>query len=208
MDQRAGGIGRAQRDKNGRMMHERGNAQPGNGDEPDQHHGPEGAADLAGAERLHREQCDEDRDRHRQNERVQMRRGDLQAFDRREDGDRRGDGAVAVKQSRACQADGDDEGAVLTLDAEQSHQGKDAAFAVIIDAHRHGDIFERRDDDQRPDDERKNAQHRMLARLAGHVEHGLQCVERARADIAEDDAKRGEPHPGKAFAGARVRALI
>ena len=59
----------------------------------------------------------------------------FEPFERREHGDRRRDRAVAVDQRGAEQADGDDRGPVLPLDAEQRHEREDAAFAVIVDAH-------------------------------------------------------------------------
>jgi hypothetical protein len=88
------------------------------------------------------EQRNEDRDRHRHHIGPEPGRRDGQAFERREHGNRRRDGAVAVNESRSEQAERDDRRPRLMLDAEQRHQGEDAAFAVIVDPHGDGDVFE------------------------------------------------------------------
>jgi hypothetical protein len=97
---------------------------------------------------------------------------------------------------------------MLALDAEQGHQGQYAAFAVVIDTHGEGDVFDRRDDDQRPDEQRQHAEDMLLARAAGDIQHCLQSIKRARVDVAEDDAKCANPHAGEAFTGLRVGTLV
>jgi len=80
----------------------------------------------------------------------------------------------------------------MFLDAEQRHEGENAALAVIVDAHREDHVFHGRDNDQRPQDQRKNAKDDVgLRRAAGQVENGLQCIKRARPDVAKDDPERG-----------------
>ena len=67
--------------------------------------------------------------------------------------------------------------------------------ARIIDR----DVFDRRGDDQRPNDERQHAERDLGRRCAaGPLERRLERVERARADIAVDDAERAQRHRGEA----------
>src|SRR6516164_11657661 len=57
-----------------------------------------------------------------------------------------------------------------------------------------GDVFQRGDDDQRPQDQRQRAEdcRWFWMRPAGDVEHGLQAVERTGADVAKHHAKGGQ----------------
>ena len=64
---------------------------------------------------------------------------------------------VAVDQRRTEKAERDNDGAMLTLHAKQRHESKDAALAVIVDAHRDGHVLDRRHDDQGPDHKREHA---------------------------------------------------
>ena len=173
MNEKACRVGWAQGDEHGGMMDQRCEAKHRDRDEPDEHDWAEGAADFGGAERLRGEKRNEDHDRQRQDEIVQFGCRDLQAFESRENGDRRGDGTIAIDQRRAEKADRDDERALLALDAEQRHQRQYAALTVVVDAHGEGHIFDRRDNNQRPDQQREDAEYMLLAGAAGHVQHGL-----------------------------------
>ena len=57
----------------------------------------------------------------------------------------------------------------MALAAERAigerHQGKRAAFAVIVGAEQDQHVFDGDDEEQRPDDERQNAQDHRLGRL-------------------------------------------
>jgi hypothetical protein len=80
---------------------------------------------------------------------------------------------------------------MLALYAEQRHEREDAALAVIVDAHRYGHVFDRRDHDQGPDHERQHAErNRSVGSAAGKAQHRLQRVERARPDVTEDHPQR------------------
>ena len=76
----------------------------------------------------------------------------------------------------------------------QRHQGQRAALAVVVGAQQDEDVFQRDDDDQRPQDQRHDAEHdvpRGIRRppLPPAAMHGLaQRVERAGADVAVNDA--------------------
>ena len=101
----------------------------------------------------------------------------------------------------------DDRRAMQMFDAEQSHQRDDAALAVIVDAHGEVDVFDRRNDEQGPQDQRKRAERRGRVGMgAGVVEHGFQRVKRAGADIAEDDPERGQAHRRQARFRGRLQS--
>ena len=118
----------------------------------------------------------------------------LSTFERRQHRNRRRDGAVAIDQRRAEQTRHDDRRTPHPFDAEQRHQGQDAALAVIVDAHRDEHVFDRRDDKQRPDHQRQDAEDAIRRGVAAEkVERGFERIERARADIAEHDAERRQP---------------
>ena len=76
----------------------------------------------------------------------------------------------------------------------ERHQRQDAAFALVVGLHQEQHVFRRDDDQQRPDDERDDADHLVgaEARAFELAERGLQRVEGARADVAEHDADRAE----------------
>ena len=162
--------------------------------EPEEHDRAERAADRGRPERLRREQREQDHGRRRQHVGLQGRRDLLHAFQRREHRNRRRDRAVAINERRAEEAYRYDERPLMLLDAEQRHQRDDAAFAVVVDAHGDIDVLDRRDQEQRPQDQRQGAERRRrIGGLTGVVKHGLQRIERARADVAEHHAERREP---------------
>ena len=172
-------------------------AERGDRSEPEEHDRTEGAADPGGPERLDGEQDEQDERRRRQHDRLQARGDLLDAFEGRQHRDRRRDRAVAVDERGAEQADGDDDRPPLLLDAEQGHQGDDAALPVVVDPHGEVDVLDGGDEEERPQDQRQRAEHGRRVRMgSGVVEHGFQRVERARADVAEHHAERGEAGEG------------
>jgi hypothetical protein len=122
----------------------------------------------------------------------------LEAFHRREHGDRRRDDAVAEQERRADDAEQDHDGNAGPIgDAvggDQRQQRQDAALAVVVGAQHEHDVFERDHQHQRPEDQRHDAEDVGCQRLL--VAGGAQCdgqgVERAGADVAEHHAERGE----------------
>ena len=87
----------------------------------------------------------------------------------------------------------------MLFDAEQRHQGKNAALAVIVDTHGNDDVFHRCDDDQCPYDKRQHTKYDIGRGPAdSHAEHGLERIQRAGADIAKDNPKRGQAQCGEA----------
>ena len=148
----------AQRRKHGRFPDDSHNAEDRGDDEPDQHDGSEQAADEGRAVALDEKQDDEDDDRQRNHEAAHLGRVDLQSLDRAQDGNRRRYRAVAVEQGRADEADHDHGRPPFVAPgaprADQREQRQNAAFAVVVGAHDEDRVFDRDDDDQRPEDQR------------------------------------------------------
>jgi hypothetical protein len=83
----------------------------------------------------------------------------------------------------------------------QRHQRERAALALVVGAQQDENVFECDDDDQRPQDHRKNAEHVGRA-AAGCIDGLAQRVERARADVAIDNtdaADRQGEEAGRRF---------
>ncbi len=167
--------------------------------EPDRHHGTEHPPDPVRPVTLDREQRDDHRDRDREDQRFEARLDDLEALDRREHRDRRGDHPVAVEE-RDPEHPQPDQDQLRPAPAQRRRlherdQRHDPALAVVVGAHDEGDELDRDDQGDRPEDERDHSVDVSLGRLHRVVvgrEHGLQRVQRARADVAEDDAERPE----------------
>ena len=178
--------------------------------EPDEHQRTERAADRGGAEALHHKQQHQHDggDRHCVGGEIAAR--DFEALHRAEHRDRRRDHAVAIEQRRADQP-ADDEIAIASAPARarQRHQRQNAALAVIVGAHHHETVFDRNDNDERPDDQRETAQRagRVQAAALG-LRNGLKYVERAGADIAVNDTERSDQRKGFEPVGALGPALL
>ena len=133
---------------------------------------------------------------------------ELEALHRRKHRDRRGDDAVAVEQRRAHDAEQDQNrnpGAVGdAVGRDQRQQRQDAAFAIVVGAQNEDDVFERDHRHQRPEDQRHHPEDVGGGRrgMAGGAQGDGKGVERARADIAEHHAERGErEEPAAPFMG-------
>ena len=69
---------------------------------------------------------------------------------------------------------------------------------MVVGPHDQDRVLDRDDDDQRPEDERHDAEHRFRRHLtvgARGLRRDVEGVERARADVAEDHAHAGERRP-------------
>jgi hypothetical protein len=157
----------------------------------------EEAPHEVGAVALDGEDGDQDGHGDRHDERFEYRRRDIQPLDRAQHRDGRRDHAVTVEQGRAEDAEQHQRRRApprLRAPGEQGRQGQDAALAVIVGTHHDDDVLERDDEQQRVDDERQHAQHVLLRRRHRvRAEEALaHRVERARADVAVDDAEGGE----------------
>jgi hypothetical protein len=77
------------------------------------------------------------------------------------------------------------------LAQREREEREDAAFAVVVRAHHHDEVLDRDHPHHRPDDEREEAHH--VVGVSGMPLSGLNAVfsvQRARSDVAEDDADR------------------
>ena len=147
------------------------------------------------ASALGREQQHEDDDRRRQHIARQIGVDLFQAFERGKDGNRRSDDRVAGKQGRPGDAEQKhDRGPSPEGVLRERHQRQGAAFALVVGLHQEQHIFPGDDEQQRPDDERDDADDLRgpSAPSCKLTERRLQGIERARADIAEHNADRAE----------------
>ena len=101
------GRQRAQRGEHRRRPDDPADAEHARDDEPDEHDGAEQAADPGRAVALDDEEARENDDRQGHDRVLHLRRIELEALDRGEDGDRRRDRAVAIEQRRPDEADHD-----------------------------------------------------------------------------------------------------
>ena len=124
----------------------------------------------------------------------------LQSFKSGQDGNRRRDHRVARKQRGSGDAKQKRHRRPLPKRAlRERHEREDAALALVVGLHQEQHIFRGDDNQQRPNDQRNDADDLGGAERAAFelTERRLQRVERARADIAENDADRAErKHPG------------
>ena len=149
------------------------------------------------AVRLHREQRHQNDDRERQDERREVGLHDPEALDRRHDRERRRDQRRAIEHRRADDAEAEHQRRAPAERAEgERHQRERAALPVVVGAQQDKNVFAGDDDDQRPDNERQDAEDDVASEHAldadGGVDRFAECVERAGADVAVDDADAAE----------------
>ena len=207
VDHEADGVQRVEGGQDGRGPNDAVNAQNTDRDEPEQHDRAEHAADEAGAAALHQEQGHQHHHGDGQNRGSERGRIHLQSLDGGKHRNGRGDGAVPVEQRRADQTQNEQCSAPGAGDGfpgpQQRQHGHDAAFPPVVGAQDQDRVFQRDDEDERPEDDRHGAGGRLRTRLSagrGCLDGLLQSVEWARADIAVNDAERPERRrPGEAF---------
>ena len=87
----------------------------------------------------------------------------------------------------------------LAFNSDERHQRKDAALAVVADAHGHANIFYRHHYGECPKDQGHDAEQDLGSGSApGEVDDSLQRVKWACTYVPKDDAERREPQRGKA----------
>ena len=168
-------------------------AEGGNGHEPQQHDRPEDPADAGRPARLRREQGQQNHQRGRHRIGLERVGQDVDAFEGAQHRDRRRDDAVAIDQGRPEHAQGGQRPrappAAGGAARDQGHEGQDAAFTIVVGAHDEQAVLERNRDDERPDDERQQPHgDGDRGMTADRADDGLVGVERARSEIAKDDA--------------------
>jgi hypothetical protein len=182
------------------VAHDKRHAGGADRDEPHEHDPAEHHADLVRAEALDPEQRDQDHRRDRHDQIAEPRALLGETFDRAEHGDRRRDHAVAVEQAGAEQREQDRHGesrAFLLAMIDERGERQDAAFALVVGAHDEDEVLDDDDQRERPEEQRRHAQHvRRNVRADGDVLGVGQAlahrVERRRADVAVHHAERAE----------------
>ena len=158
---------------------------------------------------LHQKQAGEENDRNRYHIGLEERGGDFQPLDRAQHRNGGRDDAVAIEQRGADQARRHDPQVPFasTAGAAQRQRGKrkQSAFAAVVGAHDDEHVFHRDHQHQRPDDQRERAENGTLAQIAEINKRLADGVERRGADIAIDDAERGDR---QARAGAQVKIAL
>ena len=135
-------------------------AQAREGHEPDRGERPEGARDTGGAALLHGEEPDQDG--HRQRHHVGRDAGpdELRPLHRREDRDRGRHDCVAAKQRRPRDAERQDrDRAAPDAQPHEGIEGEHPALAPVVGAQQEQHVLDHDDRDQRPDQQRQEAQH-------------------------------------------------
>ena len=153
------------------IEHQREDTEPTDHDKPDHGDRAEIHADAAGTDFLEPKDTDENQDGGGGDEvfkeaggegAVQAFIGFLDAFQRGDDRDGRGDDTIPVEQGSPEDTEEDEKAPVLPLglflvlggcEGDQSH---DAAFAVLVGFHDQEHIFDHHHEDQRPDDQGQN----------------------------------------------------
>ena len=178
-----------------------------NGDQPQHHDGAEELADALRAVLLHPEQQEQHEQGDGNDVFLEGGRDHLQAFDRRQHRDGRGDHAIAIEQAGAehpYQQHGMAQpGPVLHRLRGQREHGHQAALAVVVGAQHQRHVLERDDDGQRPEEDGQDAVDVVDGELhmAG-TEHFLDRVQHAGADVSEHDADGAEDQRSQGgFAG-------
>ena len=80
---------------------------------------------------------------------------------------------------------------------EKRQKRHDTALAMIVGAHDEDGIFDGDDHDQGPEDQRHDARGGLGRQSSASIGRLLERIERARADIAVDDAQRGKSRWGR-----------
>ena len=113
------------------------------------------------------EQGEQDRDRHRDDMRLEHIGCDVEPFEGAQYRDRRRDDAVAIDQRRSEQPHDDENAPAFgPVRASHRHQRQNPAFAVIVGAHDEQAIFDGNADDQRPEDQRETAERRLPRKMS------------------------------------------
>ena len=106
------------------------------------------------------EQNDKNDDRRRQDVRREVGVDLFQPFERRQNRNRRRDHRVAREQRRPDDPEEEDQRRLLSERALRERlERQDAAFALVVGLHQEQHVFAGDDDQERPDDERDDADH-------------------------------------------------
>ena len=179
--------------------------------EEHEHDRAEEGGDTGGSAALRGKEQHEDDDRRGQDVGREFGVDLLQPFERRQDRNRRRDHGVAREEAEPA-TPSRKASVVLCPSARcaSAIKRQDAALALVVRLHQEQHIFSGDDDQERPDDERDDADHLRGAERGAFelAKRGLQRVEGARADIAEHDADRAERQDPETVARMASRLAI
>ena len=160
---------------------------------PEHHDRAKKAPDAGSAAPLHKEQSEQDHQGERNHVLLEGGRDYFHALHRRQHGNRRRDDAITIKQTGAKNTDQQQHlaQAWLVLDRlrGQRQHGHQSAFAVVVGAQHQGDVLDRDNDRQGPEENRQNAEHIGVGKwhVAG-AEYLLDRIQYAGADVAINNA--------------------
>ncbi len=166
------------------------------GDEPGHHDGREEARHPRGPAALRREQSEQDHDGQRHDIVLGAGGDELEPLDRREHRDRgRDDGITEEHRGPDDTQDEDQRRPPAERARRQRRERERAALPVVVGIEQQQHVLDRDHHNQRPQDEREHAQHRLAGDRSG-LDRRRHClaerIERAGADVAIDDADAAE----------------
>jgi hypothetical protein len=155
--EQAQSVARVECGEHGRVLHDLNEAEQAESREPGQHHRAEQCPDAGRAAALDQEQAKQHERRDRDDVGRERGRGGLEALDRGENRDRRGDQAVAVEQRQAGDRENGDEPAKNRRPRHsargESSQREHPALPAIVGAQDQDNVLHGDDQDQRPEDQ-------------------------------------------------------
>jgi hypothetical protein len=203
VEKEADGVHRVDRREHRRLAQDLHQAEERQHREPQQRHRTENPADPRGAAALDEKERDENRDGDRDDVRTQRGRGDAETLHRAEHRDRGRDEAVAIQQRGAEQSDQEQGRSLLPARwrdrRRERRERENAALAMVVGAEHEYEVLDGDDDDERPEDERQDAEDVIVGRLDGvrPVKALAERIERARADVTVDDAEGEQTEGGE-----------
>ena len=171
-----------------------------NDHEPQQHHRSEDVTDECSTLTLDQKQADQDRDADRNHDGREPGSVKLQALDGTQHRDGRCDDPIAIEQSGPDQTDDHQRGPPTAArripDVEQGQERHDAAFAAVVGAHDQNGVFERNNQNQRPQNDGHDAHDGFGRDRSCRIRGLFEPVKRAGANVAVDDAERRQSGSG------------
>ncbi len=177
--------------------------------EPGEHDPAERPAHARRPVVLEVEQRGDDDDGERDADVRELRGDDLEPLHGAEYGDGGGDHPIAIEERPPHETQHHEHDtprpprAIVGLLEDQGEEGEHASLAPVVGAQDEGDVLDADDEDQRPDDEGEEAEDVRLVRREPvfGLERLLHGVERARPDVAVDDAERRQRQQRQPLAG-------
>ncbi len=185
--------------QNFRIVDDVGKAHGRDNDEPQSGHRREKLGDAGGSSKLDSEKRGQDRERDRHDITIENGIYHLQAFDGRQHRNGRRDHGIAEEKCRPDDSEQQREAAATSsAHVRPAYERQDSALALVVGPHQQKHVFEGDEtmSDQISSDttpRRRCAESRSPCEM--WAERFAKRVERARADVAEDDANASEHQP-------------